>query len=387
MAFNPSPEDVAKLNSLSCLADGSCGSTRESGRKFPAFSRWLPGILWLVVAAMLGLNPAQAQTPDYTGMVVFGDSLVDVGNTISLFSESQNRTLTGYNPNFYYNNRFSNGPIWVDDLYSSLGLGNISGLQVNDNANNQNGTDFAWGGSRSGTGASFVLLANLQPQVGFYTSQLSAGNPALPAPATTLYVIWSGANDVFANVNNNDPITPDQVAANISTSITNLYNAGGRSFLVPNLPPMGLIPAFVNDPVKSAQATAFVNSYNLLLQNSLDSLSLTLAGIDITQLNANQLFLNMTNNPGEYGFTNVTQPAYTGDPNGSPPYGSVVSNPDQYLYWDNNHGTVTTNAFIAEAALDALSVPEPPTWTLLLGGALLLTTFDRRTRRLAIRPS
>jgi phospholipase/lecithinase/hemolysin len=267
----------------------------------------------------------------------------------------------------------------VDDLYTGLGLADTGGIQRNDNIDAKNGTNFAWAGSRSGTGGSYVIIPNLQPQVGFYTSQLAAGNPALPDPSSTLYTIWSGANDVFAYVNYNDPITPGDVAANIATSITNLYDAGGRTFLIPNLPPMGIIPAFVNDPVKSAKATEFVNSYNLLLTDALDSLELTLDGIRIVEVDIHGLFIDITNNPAEYGFTNVTQSAYTSMPPPQVyPYGSVVANPNEYLYWDLNHGTTVANQLIANAAYEALTVPEPSAGLLLLGGVLALGFCSKR---------
>lgn len=188
-----------------------------------------------------------------------------------------------------------------------------------------------------------------------------------------MYTIWSGANDVFAFVNSGDPIAPGDVAANIATSITNLYDAGGRTFLIPNLPPMGIIPAFINDPIKSAMATGFVNSYNLLLTDALESLELTLDGIRIVEVDIHGLFTDITNNPAAYGFTNVTESAYTSmPPPGFYPFGSVVPNANQYLFWDLNHGTTVANQFIADAAYEALTVPEPTAGLLFIGGALLL---------------
>jgi len=311
-------------------------------------------------------------------MVSFGDSLSDVGNTLSLLTPTNARLLTGYNSNFYSPNRYSDGPIWVERLYASLGFGAIGTMPRNNGATLLTGVNFAWAAARSGTGNSFLLLPNLQPQVGFYTAQLAANNLALPAPSTTLFTLWIGGNDAFAHVEDDDPITPEQVAANVATAITNLYNAGGRSFLIPNLPPIGQSPDYLNDPIKGPKATAFANGVNIQLDFSLEALSSSLTGIDIIKLDINQIFLEVIANPAAYGLSNVTQRAYTPFSGGNPPFpfGSVVSNPGQYLYWDSAHGTAAVNILIAGAAYHA--VPEPSTWALILGSIIAALFFARK---------
>ncbi len=335
------------------------------------------GILSLCIAG--GCFPLPALAQNFTGMVSFGDSLSDIGNTVGLFTETEARVLTGYNPNFYFNNRYSNGPVWVDRLHANLGFGGIGTISRNNGVTVLNGTNFAWAAARSGTGNNFLLIPNLQPQVGFYTDQLAANNPALPDPATTLFTLWIGGNDVFAHVEEDDPVTPAQVATNISTAITNLYNAGGRSFLVPNLPPIGQSPDYLNDPIKGPKASAFASGVNSQLDLSLDALSGILTGIQIIKLDINQIFLDVIANPAAYGLSNVTERAYTPLPGETPPfpYGSVVGNPGEYLYWDSAHGTATVNVLIAEAAYAAV-IPEPSTWALLLGGAIAALSFARK---------
>src|SRR5690606_34316809 len=145
-----------------------------------------------------------------------------------------------------------------------------------------------------GAGYYETYFPNLQPQIGFYTSQLAAHNPALPDPATTLFAVWSGANDVFANVEKDDGVTPADVAGYIATAISTLYAEGGRYFLVPNLPPIGRIPTYINDPVKGPKATAFVDAANALLNAELDNLSASLDGIEIFKVDIHQLFLDIT---------------------------------------------------------------------------------------------
>ncbi len=335
--------------------------------------------LKLVCFAVIGISSlptAWAQT--YTGMVSFGDSLSDLGNTVatlSTFGEPFVREQTGYNANFYFNGRFSNGPLWSERLNDELGFGT---MLRNNGTDLLTGSNFAWAGSTSGTGNTSILLPNLRTQVDFYTAQIPT-NTFLPDPSTTLFTIWSGGNDVINLVDHGTLITPEQVAENISIAITNLYDAGGRTFLVPNLPPLGFKPDYVFDPVKQAAANAFVDSYNLLLENTLNTLSGNLADSTIISLDIAAFFLDAIDDPAAFGLTNVTETAYTpfSGPNPPPPYGLVVGNPEQYLFWDNSHATTSINFLIAQQAYAAV-VPEPTACVLLVIGGIVALSFSRK---------
>lgn len=335
------------------------------------------------------MHPLRAQSHSYTGMVAFGDSLSDGGNLNSLLEallpENEVQLLTGWDPDHYYNFRFSNGHVWVDYLYASLGFGLIGEMRFNDGIGRVEGTNFAYAGSRSGAGNYETYFPNLLTQIGTYVSQRAALNPALPDPATTLFAIWSGANDVFAHVEKGEAITPEKVALNISTAISTLYTSGGRSFLVPNLPPIGMIPSYLNDRDKARSATEFVNAYNALLDVQLDELSANLEDVDIIKLDVHGLFLLIMADPGKYGFTNVTDTAYIRYGEipytlRNPPYGELEPDSDGYFYWDAAHGTTAVNALIAEAAYQAI-VPEPSALAYLLLSAAALGKRSRSRPR------
>ena len=215
-------------------------------------------------------------------------------------------------------------------------------------------------------------------------------NPALPAAATTLFTIWSGANDVFADVESggSDGVTPEgRGQQHISASINALYADGGRYFLRPQSPSnQGDSPSYRDDIIKQAMANAFVDSYNALLDSSLDSLSGSLNGVTIIKLDINQLFVNIVANPALYGFTNVTDPAYIRfgtEPYqpADPPYGTTVANPDSYFYWDATHGTALTNSIIGEAAYEAAVPGSRPPGGLFLGAGLTLLVPQEKSRR------
>ena len=111
----------------------------------------------LCILAALPCLPASAQDHGYTGMVSFGDSLSDIGNTIAVLPELVARVEAGYNPNFYYDGRFSNGPVWAERLYSQLGFGT---MVRNDGTYFMEGTNFCWSGSTSGSRATSPTSAS-----------------------------------------------------------------------------------------------------------------------------------------------------------------------------------------------------------------------------------
>ena len=81
----------------------------------------------LAIMLVAGLA-AFASASTFTSVIVYGDSLSDNGNLYA---------LTGQPPAPYYNGRFSNGPVAVEYLASTLGVPL---------------SDFAWGGATTGIG-------------------------------------------------------------------------------------------------------------------------------------------------------------------------------------------------------------------------------------------
>lgn len=72
--------------------------------------------------------------------------------------------------------------------------------------------------------------------------------------------------------------------------------------------------------------------------------------------------------PGVFGLTNVTEAALAAD-------GTIVPNPDEYVFWDDIHPTRIIHAMLGEMAFNL--VPEPSTLLLFCSGAMGVL---RRTR-------
>src|SRR6476659_6485546 len=174
--------------------------------------------LLLVIEAVFACTAAAGP---FSNLVVFGDSLSDVGNI------AQAPFINEPGP-YYWNGRFSNGPVYAETLATGLGLATL----VRSTASG--GNDFAYGGAKT-TGTSFpdnLFVQDLDDQVGQYLGSRTAN-------ASTLYTIFAGANDLLdGQTNMSIPVN------SLQSSINRLITAGARKFLVFNLPPLGNAPRF-----------------------------------------------------------------------------------------------------------------------------------------------
>jgi phospholipase/lecithinase/hemolysin len=304
--------------------------------------------LFTCLFAAVAFSTAKADT--FNAMYVFGDSLSDVGNAYI----ATGGTMPASPP--YSNGRFSNGNIWVQDLATQF---NLPAVQ----ASLAGGNDYAVGGATtSSTG-----VGNL----GWQLSQFAAANPV--ANPNGLYMIWIGANDVDGIVASHSP-TPQTAAqavvATIDSAIQTLVGEGAHNFLVVGVPDLGKVPgAIENGPPTEAATSALSQYFNSALAASLNTVP---GEPNITFMDTYSLMDNVVNDPSAYGLTNVDTPCLSVDAQNQP---LICSNPNQYLFWDVIHPTAAGQQLIASAALQAIpetAVPEPATWTMLLGGVGIL---------------
>ena len=158
---------------------------------------------WLawVAVTVLGGSAATEEQRAFNHLVVFGDSLSDMGNA----------------------GRFSNGPVWVEQLATMLKLP----LR----ASERGGQNFAVGGARIEAGPQ-----SLRAQVNRFLQ--------LPLPSgRTLYVVWGGGNDILAGIGEPDGHSAvSAAAASLKSLLADLIAHGASDLLVPNLPDVSLTP-------------------------------------------------------------------------------------------------------------------------------------------------
>lgn len=267
---------------------------------------------------------AQASTPVYDNLYVFGDSYCDVGNIYAATGHAVPAAP-------YYNGRFSNGPIWLDHVAGFLGLPLKPALL--------GGTDYAFGGAWATApqplGSGFI--PSVPQQVGLYLQQ--HGGKADP---NALYIIEGGGNDIV-NTSTGSPETLGyEIALNLAASEQMLRQAGARHFVIPNLFNVGLLPVASS---KEPFAMAASEAANKNLQQFLAPEE-KIAGVYILRMDVFSLFGAIQTAPTHFGFTDITDPCITT---------VECADPDHTLFWDSFHPTVFGHAFFAVTLENALS--------------------------------
>ena len=266
-----------------------------------------------VLGILLGNAPA-ARAQNYSRVFVLGDSLSDDGNLY--------RSVFGLYPPSppYYKGRFSNGPVWVENLVPKMGL-TFNGA-----------TDYAYGGAETGSTNEQAGLRGMQQELSSLLSAYPIGDPA------ALYIVWGGANDYLdGQTNASVPVT------NLTNIIKSLVATGARNFLVPNIPDLGKTPGHrtASDAPTLTQDTL---SHNAALAAALQTLRTQLPTSNIVLYDIYTGFNQIIASPAAYGFTNVTEQAMS----------ATSANPDIYLFWDTVHPTAAGHRIVANNAYTLL---------------------------------
>jgi len=252
-----------------------------------------------------------AFSSSYSKVIVYGDSHSDNGNVY--------RQL-GIPGSPYWNGRWSNGPVAVEDLATSLHA------PLADNA---------WAGATTGIGN--IVDGGTTTRLGGHnlpgmTTSFNATKYSFTPVVlqTALFVIWGGGND-FAT-DGYTTTTADHAAANLIAIASGLQRLGARSILVVGMRDEGLDPEYVSQgPQVAAMLTYLSNYFNEKLTAGLPA--------GVMYYDSYSFEHRVVANPGAYGLTDVMDPCYNN--------GVVCGNPDQYWFWDGVHMTSHVHALFA----------------------------------------
>ena len=311
--------------------------------------RWTRLLSLVLLSLCLGAHGQAYQT-----VVVFGDSLSDTGNVANLTQAKY--TIAGRIPGpagNYTDGRFTNGTdtvpparnyngVWIEQLASTFS----TKPAIKDSLDG--GTNYAYGFAFTGSGTSqftfgpgdalSVTINNMGQQVSTYL----ATSPVINSQ--TLFVVWGGANDLL-NATTTAAITT--AASQEVALIQTLINAGATNFIVPNLPPLGLIPRLNTTGASSVAATQAAAAFNQVLAAGLAALPAANPGktLHLYPLDVYTLFNFIVGPPVGGGFANVTASSQ----------GNSSVNPDTYLFWDDLHPTTYGHHLIELAASTLLN--------------------------------
>ena len=257
-----------------------------------------------------------------SNLVVFGDSLSDMGN-------GNNSAIVSvvFSSPPYWQGRFSNGPVWIEHISDSYGLTTTFGDGT------AQGDNRAFGGSQTGQGYAYLTLPNVGTQINNYLANVQSS-----FSNSDVIFLWAGGNDFLYGTGN-----PDIISQNMASHIRALELAGATRFVVANLPPLELTPEGASRSAQQQSTMASnVVSYNSKLAQEVTNLTNTLS-IDITLIDAWSIFNEIVNNADHVGITNTKTKhvrwcyCAVGP---LPICGSganVVSNVDEYLFFDKAH--------------------------------------------------
>jgi phospholipase/lecithinase/hemolysin len=285
-------------------------------------------ILFCVLTALGGCGDGRFA---YSDFIVFGASLSDTGNVYS----ASNGSDPGQSPN-YYLGRWSNGPLWIDNVAKSYGKEVKAALL--------GGTNYAYGGAKTcailGVTSS---VPDMCDQINQYLSSVSS-----KANSSVLYVVDASAvgneiTEVLGGTADAAQITTT-APANVTNMLQALYAAGARRFLVTNVSDVGSTPLIQEyGAAAAANATSLSIGFNLALSNALNTFARSNPSALIYKADFYGTFVRIKNSPSKYGISNTADACQIN--------GNICASPDTYLFWDDFHPTKTIGSIFSSYVL------------------------------------
>jgi outer membrane lipase/esterase len=305
-------------------------------------------ILALGLSSIVLAGMGQAQSL-YSSITIFGDSLSDTGNIPKLIG-------LNYPPPPYFQNQFSNGPVYANYLNGLFGIS----TPLN---------DLAIGGAKTGIGNVGGLPGN--PAIGLPNAgmdgELDYYLQSHPTPSKSdLFIVWGGANDYLDTVPTFQtlglsghrltqyllsPTGPVTVAVgDLVTDVRRLAAIGVKNFVVPNLPDLGDTPLLNGNPITKAQGGQLADVHNQALASAMGALQQQLK-VNITIVDVGAILKDIIADPGKYGIdpNHITQECILN--------AACVAQHQNYLFWDDVHPTGLIQQELSEAFFASLTGP------------------------------
>ncbi|OAN57282.1 SGNH/GDSL hydrolase family protein [Sphingomonas sp. TDK1] len=321
----------------------------------------------LVTGFALFLAPVAAQAgTHYSGLYVFGDSLVDSGNAFAGTNGAAANPMDGY-----FAGRFSNGFNFAD--YLSIA---ITGHAA---------TPLAAGGLNLAVGGATAALVkgerspSFLAQVGLYVNRVGA-----PIDPNALVLLTFGGNDVRDTIDVNGAVSFANALSDFSDAMSGLYALGARNFAIVGAPDIGLLPDSIAEagsvPGQLQALSARSQQINYGLRAAAEGID-AVPGVTASYFDLFALEHALLQSPASFGLPSTLD---TTTPcqilGGKSPQ---IDNCRNALYFDAIHPTTQVHKAIADALgrqLGISAVPESDTWVLLILGMGGIGAALRRRR-------
>ncbi|MBA2652368.1 MAG: SGNH/GDSL hydrolase family protein [Tatlockia sp.] len=282
------------------------------------------------------------QASSLNNMVIFGDSLSDDGNLYELYK------IPSSPP--YFKGRFSNGPVWIEDLAELY-------FHENSKAHLQN---YAFGGAAiadEDNDGVFSLKLEVDTYLGAHQDK---------AAANTLYIIWIGANNYLMTPKDADG-TLASVNTGIRKSIKTLTKAGAKHIMLVSIPDLGVTPfpseSYSEDlaPAVREKLSSFTRRHNELLSETITELKQSNPEVEWLYFDASSKFKEFLDTPDIYGIRNTKDACHKSDTDKLIKHSMLQiasrvqertepGSCDDYLFFDGVHPTARAHKVIAEHA-------------------------------------
>lgn len=289
--------------------------------------------------------PAVGWAGAWTSLTVFGDSLSDAGNATGL-------TRGFFPPSPPYAGRFSNGPVAAEYLAELLGVPLVPSAA--------GGTAHAVGGATTG-----VLNYNFEVDsprgLRLFPTLATTGVLAQVAavlgheptfdPATSLFMVWGGPNDIFLAVEQGITdaaqlaLVVQDAVENVAAAVALLGQAGAQHVLVPSMADLGRAPGFLGTPEAGA-LTALTTAFNAGLALAMARVEAEL-GIDVILFDTFAALDHIMSAPAEFGFTSTTTACLSAP-------ADLLRGCPGYLFFDGVHPTTAGHRALGDLLVRAV---------------------------------
>ncbi|KAM7267839.1 hypothetical protein ACFE04_010005 [Oxalis oulophora] len=268
---------------------------------------------------------------EFKAIFNFGDSNSDTGGFWAAFpAQSGPFGMTYFNRP---TGRATDGRLMVDFLAQALGFPFLSPYLQSIGSDYQHGANYATlastvllpNTSQFVTGISpFSLAIQLNQMKEFKTkvyesdstAKIGSKLPKRDVFGKSIYMFYIGQNDFTSNlpdidIHGTEQFLP-QVVSQIADTIKELYDLGGRTFLVLNLAPVGCYPAVtVRFPRSSSEVDKFgckisynkaVVDYNDMLKKKLAETRSVLVNAEVIYVDVYSVLLDLFQRPTSYGY-------------------------------------------------------------------------------------
>ena len=310
-------------------------------------------------------TPTPAPTPDptFSQIIVFGDSLSDTGNVRDRVDTKTGGAVEFPSGTFNY----SDGR-WTNSSDTDPGSGTYVGVWHEQLARTflnlpaatyslGGGSNYAFGGATTNDGTheetvvSTDVFGDVTITIDDMGKQVDDYLAAHAIDPNALYVVWGGGNDLF---NDDSAANVTATAARATALMERLAHAGAQYIMVPNVPPLGIIPEYMGAPAIQRSLSAASADYREELSANLTASLSDLAAQGITPtlypLDVWTNTLRVMTYPERYGFLDITHVSRS----------NSGANPDDFLFWDEKHPTTAAHYWTAKGAHDALTLPFIP---------------------------